>query len=574
MNHQARPPLRLLIVTDGRTIPNWLHQAVRAVEESSAATVVLASHPARLPGQTLGRLLFSLYEKIDRRLFRTVPDALAPVELQSAFPHCRVVELPQTPLDRPLAGERVDVVLDSCCSMARAGWADVATYGVWSVLFGDRADWRTQSTPAFWEVFEGRPTTEGRLSVEWTGAERKHSLYWCVAPTDRRSLSRTRNRVYWRISAALARSIQRLWDDPAAFVARLMASAPVDDAAGRSGIPAVAPGKVAMLRAGTRLVRRYASDKWARALYREQWALAYQHSGDRPLTGAFQTLIPPRDRYWADPFPVRVGNDYYVFHEEAPFSTDKGSIVVSVVEAHGKITGPIPALEKDYHLSYPFVFQWEGEFFMIPETASHHRVELYRCVRFPAEWTLERVLLSGVKVSDPTPACLFGKWWLFGMIPTPGAGTAGDLHLFYADSPLGPWMPHRANPVKSDVRSTRPAGRVFERGGEFFRPAQDCSRRYGYAVSINRILQLDPETYREVEADRIVPNGDPTVAGVHTFNVAGDMTVIDCLVRRKKFGTDPWRRALRLDRVGPPGSPDAAAWLSAAAPQHVHPHSL
>jgi hypothetical protein len=575
-NYKSRAPLRLLLVTDGRTIPNWLYQCLRAVEGSRAATVVLTLHAAREEGWKLRRLLFSLYETIDRYLFRMVPDALAPIDLQSTLPNCRVVDLRRTPLARALeAAERVDVVLDPFSLMPEAGLADLSTYGVWSVPFGRSDDPRTRSTPGFWEVIEGKPSTETRLCIEWKGSDGKRSLYWCVAPTDRRSVSRSKSRLYWKISAALARNLLGLAEDPDAFVQRLAASAPSDGAATRSGAPAGAPGNLEMLRAGTRLVRRYASDKCMRTLYREQWTLAYQHgSSNRPVTGPFHTLVPPIDRYWADPFPIRVGNEYYIFHEEAPLSHYKGSIVLSVVDNAGKTAGPIPILEQDYHLSYPFVFQWDGEFFMIPETASHHQVELYHCVTFPSRWKLERVLLSGLEALDPTPAFLFGRWWLFAAIPVSGAGTSGELHLFYADSPLGPWTPHRANPVNSDVRSARPAGRIFENDGQFYRPAQDCSRRYGYAVSINRILQLNPDTYREVEVDKIVPDGEPGVAGVHTFNVAGDLTVIDCLVRRRKFWTDPWRRTLQLDRGGQPGSTDAAARVSAAAPHRSHSSSL
>jgi len=110
-----------------------------------------------------------------------------------------------------------------------------------------------------------------------------------------------------------------------------------------------------------------------------------------------------------------------------------------------------------------------------------------------------------------------------------------ELHLFYSDSPLGPWTPHRANPIKSDVRSARPAGRIFENHGQLYRPAQDCSTRYGAAVAINRILQLNPETYEELELGKIGPDWGPHVAGVHTFNVAGNITVIDCLLRRRRF---------------------------------------
>jgi len=564
MNHKSRAPLRLLLVTDGGTIPNWLYKCLDAVAGSKVATVVLAVHAARREGRKLHRLLFSLYERIDGYLFRSEADALAPIDLQSALPTCRVVNLGHalagsqpmnTALVRALEEEPIDVVLDPFCLLPDAGLADLSTYGVWSVPFGHGGDPKTQSTPAFWEVIEGRPSTETRLCVQRKGSSGKRVLYLSVAPTDRRSMSRSKSRLYWKVSAALTRNLLGLGQDPDAFVRRLAASAPSDVADALSSAPAAAPGNLETLRAGTRLVRRYASDKWMRTLYHEQWTLAYRHGRrDRP----FQTLIPPMDRYWADPFPIRVGNEYYIFHEEAPLSHYKGTIVLSVVDTTGKTAGPIPILEKDYHLSYPFVFQWDGEFFMIPETAAHHQVELYHCVTFPTLWKLERVLLSGLAASDPTPAFLFGKWWLFATIPVSGAGTSGELHLFYADSPLGPWTPHRANPVKSDVRSARPAGRIFENGGQFYRPAQDCSRRYGYAVSINRILQLNPDTYREVEVDKIVPIGEPQVAGVHTFNVADDLTVMDCLVRRRKFWTDPWRRTVQLGRGSQRSTGDAA----------------
>src|SRR5690242_14999190 len=442
VNHTSRGPLRLLLVTDGATIPNWLYQCLSAVEGSTVATVVLALPATRQPRRTLRHWLFSLYERIDRYLFQSDADALAPIDLQSAFPTCRVVDVRNaragSQLVRVLAEAHIDVVLDPLCLLPAAGLTDVSTYGVWSVPFGHSGDPRTQFTPAFWEVVEGTPSTETRLCVQWKGSGGKRVLYLSVAPTDRRSLSRNQSRPYWKISAAVARNLLSLRRNPDAFVQRLAASAPSDVANTPPRTPVSAPSNLQMLRAGTRLVRRYASDTWTRALYREQWTLAYRHGRrDQQVTGPFQTLIPPMDRYWADPFPIRVGNDYYIFHEEAPFATDKGVIVASVVDDRGKTAGPIPVLERDYHLSYPFVFQWDGEFFMIPETASNRQVELYRCVAFPSRWKLERVLLTGLAASDPTPAFLFGRWWLFAAVPVAGAGTSGELHLFHADSPLG-----------------------------------------------------------------------------------------------------------------------------------------
>src|SRR5438034_8861381 len=56
------------------------------------------------------------------------------------------------------------------------------------------------------------------------------------------------------------------------------------------------------------------------------------------------------------------------------------------------------------------------------ETASRRQVELYRCVDFPTRWKLERVVLRDLKALDPTPALLFGRWWLFANTPAYGAG--------------------------------------------------------------------------------------------------------------------------------------------------------
>jgi len=548
MNRNA--PLRLLLVTDGKTIPNWLFKCVEDVKRSGTAKFVLVLQAAFEEDrgsvrfvQQLRHALFFLYKHVDRYLFRSFLDALAPIDLHSGLPNCRVLngadrrdalvgsQRVNTPLARMFQEERIDVVLDPFALMPDGCLDELPKYGVWSTTFGQSDDPRTQSTPAFWELIDGRPTTEAGLCVHWKGFDKKRVIYRSVAPTDRRSLSRSQNHVYWKIAGALARKIRLLWEDADAFVETLKAAAPVEG----TKRPALLPGNPAMLRAGTFLVGRYLSDKWVSMLYREQWALAYQYGvGDRPVMGTFRQLIPPTDRFWADPFPIQVGTDYYIFHEELRFSTAKGSIVLTVVDDRGNSAAPTPILEKDYHLSYPFVFQWDGDWFMIPETGAHHQVELYRCLNFPSQWKLERVLLSGLTAWDPTLAFLFGKWWLFASIPAYGAGSWDELHLFHADSPLGPWTPHRNNPIKSDVRSARPAGRIFEKHGQLYRPAQDCSNRYGYAVSINRILHLSPERYEEVEVDRIIPDWAPNVAGVHTFNQVGNMTVIDCLVRRRK----------------------------------------
>src|SRR5438552_9863941 len=129
MKHTSRAPLHLLLVTDGRTIPNWLYTCLHAVEESKVATVVLALLAARTEGRTLRHVLFSLYERIDRSLFRSDADALVPIRLQSALPGCRVVNLRHTALVRALLeAAHIDVVLDPFSLPPDAGLADRPPY--------------------------------------------------------------------------------------------------------------------------------------------------------------------------------------------------------------------------------------------------------------------------------------------------------------------------------------------------------------------------------------------------------------------------------------------------------------
>ena len=62
----------------------------------------------------------------------------------------------------------------------------------------------------------------------------------------------------------------------------------------------------------------------------------------------------------------------------------------------------VPVIEEPYHLSYPFLFEFEGELYMIPEKARATRVDLYRCVAFPYQWELVKTLIEGFALADST----------------------------------------------------------------------------------------------------------------------------------------------------------------------------
>jgi hypothetical protein len=184
-------------------------------------------------------------------------------------------------------------------------------------------------------------------------------------------------------------------------------------------------------------------------------------------------------------------------------------------------------LERPYHLSYPFVFTAGNDIFMIPESASANRVELFRSVDFPAGWEPVEILLDNVAATDATVHQLDGRWWMFVTIGEQGSARYDQLCLYHADRPHGPWRPHRRNPVKIDVSSARPAGRLFVRGGKLIRPAQDCSVRYGGALALCEVKRLSLLDYAEVAGERLLPGWLPMNNALHTLSHSARLEFID-----------------------------------------------
>jgi hypothetical protein len=284
-----------------------------------------------------------------------------------------------------------------------------------------------------------------------------------------------------------------------------------------------------------RLIRRL--DKtFSSPFFLDQWVIMTARGAEHDSLqwSAFRPLIPEKDRYWADPFIIHRQNLYYVFIEEKIYASGLGRIACLTLDPEGNLISNQVVLDRPYHLSYPFLFEHRGEIYMIPESAGNRTVELYHCAHFPGQWEFVKTLMTDIYAVDATLLEHQNKWWLFANVKGEGDSSLNSLHLFYASDPFaGQWAPHPRNPIVRDIRSARPAGRIFARGGKLIRPAQDSARRYGYALKFNRIIKLDENEYEEVIDSIFTPRGGKTLA-THTFNRAGGMTVIDAIIRRKK----------------------------------------
>ena len=284
-----------------------------------------------------------------------------------------------------------------------------------------------------------------------------------------------------------------------------------------------------------------------KSLYRTRWTIGLAPRGIGEIFGQ-QTLpeirwltdLPPA-RFFADPFPLSVDNDSItVLAENGDMAPPyKGHISALTIKKDGRVARIGDAIVKAEHLSFPFVFAESGHVVCLPEC---HQSGALRAFRQEGQsWLPDVTLLDGVAAVDPVMLHHSGRWWLFCCDRAQEDTT--HLYLYFSDSWRGPWIAHPLNPVKSDVRSSRPAGAVVNIDGTLYRPAQDCSERYGGTISVQRITELSESAFREETAFVLEPRAlGPGFVGVHTINGLGDVTLIDGLQRR--FRLFPWVHAL------------------------------
>jgi hypothetical protein len=198
--------------------------------------------------------------------------------------------------------------------------------------------------------------------------------------------------------------------------------------------------------------------------------------------------------YVANPFLLRRGGLLHLFYEVWNNTLGRGEIAFSTSSDDGaawQYGGVV--LREPFHLSYPFVFEEEGEVWMVPESRADRSVRLYRAAGFPWRWKHQATLLRG-GYADSTIVRHDDLWWLFAQ------RGLDELRLFFSEDLAGGWREHPANPLwPGNRRRTRPGGRVLRVDGALIRPAQQGLPTYGNSLRAFAIDRLDRQGYAEHE---------------------------------------------------------------------------
>ncbi|MER9655027.1 formyl transferase [Mesorhizobium sp. M0152] len=402
-----------------------------------------------------------------------------------------------------------DLVLDLCGDVQREGAR------VWRIAYGGAAGEAALlalvldgQTPLARIEENGSVIAEGRLGTEYGGV---------AVASFQDMLARTASLIVAAVAGTAPAALPAL---PEPAQANVQPPMPSTASLGVRGAKALA--------------RRIVQKIYHLCYNAPHWQVGWRETKGRDLfelrahpAEGWKLLPDDGSRFYADPFPILYQGQVTLFVED--YIHRLGRAIISAVPfgPAGPLGRPEPVLDLPYHLSYPFVFERDGEVWMVPESCANGTVDLYRATAFPGGWVKEATLLSDIVASDATLVEHGGRWWMFATVRDGGGAFSDALHLWSAPDFRGPWTPHPKNPVLVDIASARPAGRVVKRGDALLRPVQDCRRSYGAALGIARIAHLDLNGMEQVVESILTPGTLWGGRKLHTLNEAGGLEFID-----------------------------------------------
>ena len=505
--------LRLGLLVDSSSVAAWVAQLADRVSALNGVEITLLIDAGRSAADRPA--ILDAYLNLERRFLHNIPDLTFSVNLHEKFPNTRIVSVEGLEEDEL---EQLDIVIsfqaDSTYLPARLGtwsWNDIS------------------ATVGFREVLDRTPLTTCAMFARLPNGRRMH-IRSAVIATDWFSAARNQNLVYLRASSILIWALKKLILQGEDEFFKL--TEPQDQSILRSDInnsyevKILSVAKLAWKQAGRALEKKLRP--------RETWLLfaGQSRGGLVPARTATNPIVPPRGVYWADPMAVERDGRTFLFVEEYVRATRRGRIVCLTLDEEAHIVSTKVVLERPYRLSSPFTFQYHGETYMIPETASKRAIELYRCTHWPDAWEFIGPVMKDLYAVDTTLLQHGRHWWLFANLMTESGSSSWDeLHLFFSDDPLSSnWTPHPLNPIVSDARSARPAGPFFTHNGILYRPSQDSSRRYGYALNLNRVDILTERDYAETLVEKILPQAG--YLATHTYSRTGNWIFMDSVTRK------------------------------------------
>ena len=535
---ESTPSLRFGVMCSGTCFQHWQSEAIRELLGNGHQIILLIKDARNTEQHGLklkirkhfgSRLLFHICH---RYFFRPSSRRVVIMNVEIADVDsisCQVVKKGRAehfdPKDVELIRSyKLDFILRFGFNIIHGEILSSARYGIWSFHHDDETRYR--GGPAgFWEIYYRDPVNGAMLQQLTEKLDHGIILKKGYLKTTLHSYTGNLNQLLW-ISSAWAAEV-------ANEILRTGVVRTVSD--GPPGPIYKLPGNGKMLLFLLRLFCNKISFYYHEFFSAEIWNVGLIKSQMEPIALGLKKLKPSeitwlrefgRGKYLADPSGFIEDNKLHILLEDYSYRKQSASISEVIWSPkRNSFSVPIATIEGHKHLSYPYIVEDGKSIYCVPESCREGNVGLYKRNFSEEAFIEERVLLENVNAVDPTLFKFGAHWWLFF---TTRPYSATHLFIYYADHLLGDYRPHALNPVKMDIRSSRPAGTPFIYDGELYRPAQDCSKTYGGRVTINKVLRLTPDEFEEIPVNVLEPvKGTRFSKGLHTLSQVGEYILID-----------------------------------------------
>lgn len=249
--------------------------------------------------------------------------------------------------------------------------------------------------------------------------------------------------------------------------------------------------------------------------------------------------IPHIENYWfADPILFEHSGDIFLFVEAFNKLKNKGEIgFFEIID--GKPVNYSTVIELDYHMSYPYVFNYNGDVYMIPESGNGNTLLLYKADQFPYKWKKLCCLIEG-QYRDSTIYRYKDSIYLFTYKRTDHNRYIWHKYTCYLYKLNMENFSLQLIEEYTDVsKELRPAGYVMESDDVIIHATQKCDRIYGEAITfwkkkMTTCSWKDSDKIRTLSYENVMIEGEGKPITIHTYSTAGGYEVIDYRLSQKE----------------------------------------
>ncbi len=262
-------------------------------------------------------------------------------------------------------------------------------------------------------------------------------------------------------------------------------------------------------------------DRWSVSFIKQDWNYAVLRKGIE--------IRNPKNRFFADPFIVTKGSRTVCFVEDYSYITKLGSITAIEIfdNSNYKILGSV--IKESFHLSFPYIFEYKDDLYMVPETSQAKSIRLYKSIGFPMKWEYQKDLFKDINATDTVIFHHNNLWWILFSHSITGKNYNSQLVAYYTDSnPIsGKWVAHSSNPIVNSSSVSRNGGIILKENIVIRARQRQGFNIYGKSLTLSKVVNLTPLEFKEEEISQIYPNFLSDIKGVHHIHTNGEYTVYD-----------------------------------------------